>query len=102
MDKVEFENLRYNAATLEFEALVAMKVSGAWAKYACSFKAPLDTDYQVVTSQLLAQAKRQRDTKKGMVSHRSPVPRPQTIARRPQLADNSLWSSFGFASKDAA
>lgn len=102
MEKVEFEDLRYNAATLEFEALVAMKISGVWAKYACSFKAPLDTDYQVVTKHLLEQAQRQRESKKGLVSHRTRVPQPQTIARRPQLADKSLWSDFGFVSKDAA
>ncbi len=103
MSKVVFENLRYNAATMSFEATVAMNADGTQVKYACSLHAPLDTDYDVVTTGLMADARRQKASASPLRLLRSKVPHTQTIARSPQFADNSLWSSIGaMFRKDAA
>ncbi len=56
----EVQNLRYNAATRCFEALIVMYEDAGAMKYPTAMPLPIDSDFSFVAQKLVADAKRQR------------------------------------------
>ncbi len=70
--RTELHNLRYNAATQCFEAIVAMYEGGEVIKYPIQAKLAIDTDFALVSRKLVEMAKKTRLERAGRLVSRTP------------------------------
>ena len=82
--RTEIGDIRYNAATASFEALVTVHTESGDLRVASSYAAPLDTEIDAAESALRAEALAGLDRPDRLVSHpgrRAPEPRPAGFKR---------------------
>jgi len=73
--KTEVRNLHFDAASQTFRAVVVMYEEGDTVKYPTSLQLPIQSDFGMVSRQLVAQAKTQRARKGSFLVSRSPTSR---------------------------
>ncbi|MCY4180479.1 MAG: hypothetical protein OXC60_03635 [Litoreibacter sp.] len=69
--RTEVQNLRYNAATQSFEALILFYEGGDVLKYPTELALPIQSDFSFVSKKLVSEAKRQRRQNAGHLISRT-------------------------------
>lgn len=71
--RTEVQNLHYDAATQQFQALVVIYEGRDAVKYPTSVQLPIQSEFDFVSRSLVAQAKKQRARKGSYLVSRSPT-----------------------------
>ncbi|MEM7473320.1 MAG: hypothetical protein AAF340_18385 [Pseudomonadota bacterium] len=69
--KTEVQNIRYNAATGSFEALVVMHEGAETLKFPTAIELPISSDFAFVSHKLVALAKKRRKENAGQLVSRT-------------------------------
>ena len=79
---IELSEVRYNAATQHFEALVTVHDNTTARKYACAIPAPITMPYEAAAKGLSKQAIRRHQGRGGLFSNFSnPIVKPRSPLR---------------------